>query len=84
MILPSFVCINALSTVVWISVSALQALFIKWVLTMFDLIDSKDQLRAIYGFIFNFVIDENLVRDLTIVNLTEHICHLNSIAELFF
>lgn len=38
-----------------------QVLFIKWVLTMFDMIDAKDQLRAIYGFIFCFVTDENLV-----------------------
>ena len=28
---------------------------------MFDMIDAKDQLRAIYGFIFSFVTDENLV-----------------------
>lgn len=28
---------------------------------MFDLIDAKEQLRAIYGFIFSFVTDENLV-----------------------
>lgn len=39
----------------------MQVLFIKWVLTVFDMIDAKDQLRAIYGFIFNFVTDENLV-----------------------
>lgn len=38
-----------------------QVLFLKWVLTMFDMIDAKDQLRAIYGFIFSFVTDENLV-----------------------
>lgn len=38
-----------------------QVLFLKWVLTMFDLIDAKEQLRAIYGFIFSFVNDENLV-----------------------
>lgn len=38
-----------------------QVLFLKWVLTMFDMIDAKDQLRAIYGFIFSFVTNENLV-----------------------
>lgn len=38
-----------------------QVLFLKWVLTMFDLIDGKEQLRAIYGFIFSFITDENLV-----------------------
>lgn len=42
-------------------VSFFKVLFVKWVLTMFDMIDAKDQLRAIYGFIFNFVTDENLV-----------------------
>lgn len=28
---------------------------------MFDMIDAKDQLRAIYGIIFSFVTEENLV-----------------------
>lgn len=28
---------------------------------MFDMIDAKDQLRSIYGFIFSFAMDENLV-----------------------
>lgn len=28
---------------------------------MFDMIDAKDQLRGIYGFIFSFVTEENLV-----------------------
>uniref|UniRef100_A0A8C9VJV0 Centromere protein I n=1 Tax=Scleropages formosus TaxID=113540 RepID=A0A8C9VJV0_SCLFO len=45
----------------------MQVLFVRWVLTVFDLIDSKDQLRAIYGFIFNFVTEENLC---------PYICHL--------
>ncbi|XP_033830475.1 centromere protein I isoform X1 [Periophthalmus magnuspinnatus] len=57
--------------VVWLGISKIsvstQILFVKWVLTMFDLIDAKDQLRAIYGFIFNFVTDENLC---------PFICHL--------
>ncbi|KAJ8397992.1 hypothetical protein AAFF_G00433390 [Aldrovandia affinis] len=44
-----------------------QVLFIRWVLTIFDLIDSKDQLRAIYGFIFSFVTEESLC---------PYICHL--------
>lgn len=39
-----------------------QVLFLRWTLTMFDLIDCKDKLRAIYGFIFSFVTEENLVR----------------------
>ncbi|XP_053735353.1 centromere protein I isoform X2 [Synchiropus splendidus] len=55
----------------WLAIGKLptgtEILFIKWVLTFFDMIDSKDQLRAIYGFIFNFVTDENLC---------PYICHL--------
>lgn len=57
--------------VVWLGVGKIpistQVLFVKWVLTMFDMIDAKDQLRAIYGFIFSFVTDENLC---------PFICHL--------
>ncbi|XP_055035036.2 centromere protein I [Misgurnus anguillicaudatus] len=44
-----------------------QVLFVRWVLTVFDLIDCKDNLRAIYGFIFSFVTEENLC---------PFICHL--------
>ncbi|XP_030621329.1 centromere protein I [Chanos chanos] len=44
-----------------------QVLFVRWVLTVFDLVDCKDQLRDIYGFIFSFVTDENLC---------PYICHL--------
>ncbi|GAA6223029.1 centromere protein I isoform X1 [Lates japonicus] len=57
--------------VVWLGVGKIpistQVLFIKWVLTVFDMIDAKDQLRAIYGFIFSFVTEENLC---------PFICHL--------
>ncbi|XP_041800256.1 centromere protein I [Chelmon rostratus] len=57
--------------VVWLGVGKIpistQVLFIKWVLTIFDMIDAKDQLRAIYGFIFSFVTEENLC---------PFICHL--------
>ncbi|XP_068182101.1 centromere protein I isoform X2 [Antennarius striatus] len=56
---------------VWLGVGKIpittQVLFVKWVLTIFDMIDAKDQLRAIYGFIFNFVTEENLC---------PFICHL--------
>ncbi|KAG7518240.1 centromere protein I isoform X1 [Solea senegalensis] len=49
---------------VWLGVckipASTQVLFIKWVLTIFDMIDAKDQLRAIYGFIFSFVTEEYL------------------------
>lgn len=55
----------------WLSIgkfpTSTQVLFIKWVLTMFDMIDAKNQLLSIYGFIFNFVMDENLC---------PYICHL--------
>ncbi|XP_058253948.1 centromere protein I isoform X1 [Hemibagrus wyckioides] len=44
-----------------------QVLFLRWVLTVFDLIVCKDQLRSIYGFIFSFVTEENLC---------PFICHL--------
>ncbi|XP_020501089.1 centromere protein I [Labrus bergylta] len=57
--------------VVWLGVGKIpittQVLFIKWVLTVFDMIDAKDQLRAIYGFIFSFLTDESLC---------PYICHL--------
>ncbi|XP_030000546.1 centromere protein I [Sphaeramia orbicularis] len=57
--------------VVWLGIGKIpistQVLFIKWVLTVFDMIDAKDQLRAIYGFIFSFVTEENLC---------PFICHL--------
>ncbi|KAM4585930.1 centromere protein I [Fundulus diaphanus] len=57
--------------VVWLSVGTIpittQVLFIKWVLTVFDMIDAKDKLRAIYGIIFSFVTEENLC---------PFICHL--------
>ncbi|TRY56896.1 hypothetical protein DNTS_031022 [Danionella cerebrum] len=55
----------------WLCVGKLpmnaQVLFLRWVLTVFDLIDRKDDLRAIYGFIFSFVTDETLC---------PFICHL--------
>ncbi|XP_044060309.1 centromere protein I isoform X2 [Siniperca chuatsi] len=57
--------------VVWLGVGKIpfsaQVLFVKWVLTIFDMIDAKDQLRAVYGFIFSFVTEENLC---------PFICHL--------
>ncbi|KAF7662006.1 hypothetical protein LDENG_00249160 [Lucifuga dentata] len=57
--------------IVWLGVGKMpistQVLFIKWVLTMFDMIDAKDQLQAIYGFVFSFVME---------TNLCPFICHL--------
>lgn len=52
-----------------------QVLFLKWVLTMFDMIDAKDQLRAIYGFIFNFITNENLVFLLMTTILSDSYCY---------
>uniref|UniRef100_A0AAR2M4B4 Centromere protein I n=1 Tax=Pygocentrus nattereri TaxID=42514 RepID=A0AAR2M4B4_PYGNA len=49
------------------SIFLFKVLFLRWVLTVFDLIDCKDHLRAIYGFIFSFVTEENLC---------PFICHL--------
>ncbi|XP_060783504.1 centromere protein I isoform X1 [Neoarius graeffei] len=58
-------------SVSWLCVGKLtinaQVLFLRWVLTVFDLIDCKDQLRSVYGFIFSFVTEENLC---------PFICHL--------
>ncbi|KAM9377268.1 centromere protein I [Pholidichthys leucotaenia] len=57
--------------VVWLGIGKMpvstQVLFIKWVLTVFDMINEKDHLRAVYGFIFNFITDEDLC---------PFICHL--------
>uniref|UniRef100_A0A672N1G8 Centromere protein I-like n=1 Tax=Sinocyclocheilus grahami TaxID=75366 RepID=A0A672N1G8_SINGR len=50
-----------------INMFSFKVLFVRWVLTVFDLIDCKDNLRSIYGFIFSFVTEENLC---------PFICHL--------
>ena len=39
---------------------------------MFDMIDSKDNLRAIYGFIFSFVIDETMVSPVAVMNVAHN------------
>ncbi|KAJ3588419.1 hypothetical protein NHX12_012012, partial [Muraenolepis orangiensis] len=44
-----------------------KVVFIKWVLTVFDMIDAKDDLRAVYGFLFSFLAEEDLC---------PFICHL--------
>uniref|UniRef100_A0A3P8S9K4 Centromere protein I n=1 Tax=Amphiprion percula TaxID=161767 RepID=A0A3P8S9K4_AMPPE len=68
--------------VVWLGVGKIpistQVLFIKWVLTVFDMIDAKDQLRAIYGFIFSYVTEENLVYVLVIFVLVRKLLELQS------
>ncbi|XP_061755956.1 centromere protein I [Nerophis ophidion] len=67
-VVPQEAVVRALA---WLGVSKIatstQVFFIKWVLTIFDMMDAKDQLRAVYGFIFNFVTDESLC---------PFICHL--------
>ncbi|KAI1898123.1 hypothetical protein AGOR_G00069110 [Albula goreensis] len=67
-VVPQDAVVNGIS---WLCVGKMpmnaQVMFIRWVLTVFDLIDSKDQLRAIYGFIFSFV---------TYESLCPYICHL--------
>nr|XP_060612349.1 centromere protein I [Anolis sagrei ordinatus]XP_060612350.1 centromere protein I [Anolis sagrei ordinatus] len=37
-----------------------QALFLKWLIAMFDFIDQKEKINALYGFFFNFLEDEKL------------------------
>uniref|UniRef100_A0A3Q2GCN4 Centromere protein I n=1 Tax=Cyprinodon variegatus TaxID=28743 RepID=A0A3Q2GCN4_CYPVA len=79
--------------VVWLSVGKIpistQVLFIKWVLTVFDMIDAKDKLRAIYGFIFSFITDENLVCDSNAFKLLgkagrqPYLLHLLSLYKVF-
>ncbi|KAG7224743.1 hypothetical protein INR49_013454 [Caranx melampygus] len=63
--------------VAWLSVGKIptgtQVLFIKWVLTVFDMIDAKDQLRAIYGIIFSFVTEENLSPPVIFINCFIHL-----------
>lgn len=44
-----------------VHIFSFKVLFVRWVLTVFDLIDCKDDLRSIYGFIFSFVTEENMV-----------------------
>ncbi|XP_014055226.2 centromere protein I isoform X2 [Salmo salar] len=67
-VVPQEAVVRAVS---WLCVGKIaistQVLFLRWVLTVFDMIDSKDHLRAIYGFIFSFVTEENL---------SPYICHL--------
>ncbi|NWY53767.1 CENPI protein, partial [Chionis minor] len=45
----------------------MQLLFIRWLITMFDFIDHKEQLHALYGFFFSFLQDEKMC---------PYVCHL--------
>ncbi|XP_069469121.1 centromere protein I [Ambystoma mexicanum] len=49
------------------STATTQVLFLRWLITVFDLIEAKEQLHALYGILFCFVQDEKL---------SPFICHL--------
>ncbi|MBN3299752.1 CENPI protein, partial [Amia calva] len=49
----SWFCVGKLS-------STMQTMFIRWLITVFDLIEPKEQLHALYGIFFSFLPDENL------------------------
>ncbi|XP_064569196.1 centromere protein I isoform X1 [Zonotrichia leucophrys gambelii] len=55
---------SVVTAVSWLCVgkcsSNIQLLFLKWLITMFDFIDHKEQLNALYGFFFSFLQDEKL------------------------
>ncbi|NXA37021.1 CENPI protein, partial [Eudromia elegans] len=62
---------SLVSSVSWLCVSkcsgSIQLLFIRWLIAMFDFIDHKDQLHALYGFFFSFLQDEKMC---------PYVCHL--------
>ncbi|XP_009950912.1 PREDICTED: centromere protein I [Leptosomus discolor] len=62
---------SVVSSVSWLCVgkcsSNIQLLFLRWLITVFDFIDRKEQLRALYGFFFSFLQDEKMC---------PYICHL--------
>ncbi|KFP29515.1 Centromere protein I, partial [Colius striatus] len=59
------------SSVSWLCVgkcsSSIQLLFLRWLITVFDFIDHKEQLHALYGFFFSFLQDEKMC---------PYVCHL--------
>ncbi|NWS76266.1 CENPI protein, partial [Crotophaga sulcirostris] len=52
------------SSVSWLCVSKcssnIQLLFLRWLITVFDFIDCKTQIHALYGFFFSFLQDEKM------------------------
>ncbi|NXG31908.1 CENPI protein, partial [Dromaius novaehollandiae] len=62
---------SVVSSVSWLCVSkcsgSIQLLFIRWLIAMFDFIDHKEQLHALYGFFFSFLQDEKMC---------PYVCHL--------
>uniref|UniRef100_A0A669Q7V2 Centromere protein I n=1 Tax=Phasianus colchicus TaxID=9054 RepID=A0A669Q7V2_PHACC len=62
---------SVVSSVSWFCVSKcssnIQLLFLRWLITMFDFIDQKEQVHALYGIFFFFLNDEKLC---------PYICHV--------
>ncbi|KAL2304456.1 hypothetical protein Nmel_013207, partial [Mimus melanotis] len=62
---------SVVAAVSWLCVSKcsgnIQLLFLKWLITVFDFIDHKEQLNALYGFFFSFLQDEKMC---------PYICHV--------
>ncbi|NXL65143.1 CENPI protein, partial [Chordeiles acutipennis] len=62
---------SVVSSVSWLCVSKCsgntQLLFLKWLITVFDFIDHKEQIHALYGFFFSFLQDEKMC---------PYVCHL--------
>ncbi|XP_075291602.1 centromere protein I isoform X2 [Opisthocomus hoazin] len=62
---------SVISSVSWLCVSKcsgnIQLLFLRWLITVFDFIDRKEQLHALYGFFFSFLQDEKMC---------PYVCHL--------
>uniref|UniRef100_A0A8D0GLT2 Centromere protein I n=1 Tax=Sphenodon punctatus TaxID=8508 RepID=A0A8D0GLT2_SPHPU len=55
---------SVVSAVSWLCVGKcsrnIQLLFLRWLITMFDFIDHKEQLHSLYGIFFHFLQDEKL------------------------
>ncbi|XP_010075284.1 PREDICTED: centromere protein I [Pterocles gutturalis] len=55
---------SVVSSVSWLCVSKcssnVQVLFLRWLITVFDFIDHKEKLHALYGFFFSFLQDEKM------------------------
>ncbi|XP_071613663.1 centromere protein I [Heliangelus exortis] len=62
---------SVVSSVSWLCVSKcsgnIQLLFLRWLITVFDFIDHKEQLHALYGIFFSFLQDEKMC---------PYVCHL--------
>ncbi|XP_042336432.1 centromere protein I isoform X2 [Sceloporus undulatus] len=56
---------SVVSAVSWLCVGKCscntQVTFLKWLIAMFDFIDQKEKINALYGFFFNFLQDEKLL-----------------------